>query len=88
MSIFNFKPKFNTATEHVIYILKTRGKIDQKECNDKGITSRLGGMIHRLRKQGMDITTEEKQIITRYGETSRVAIYHYKENDQRNRRLR
>ena len=79
MSILNFfKPKFNTATEEIKWNLVHRGKIDQDYCNKHRITSRLGGFIWILRRQGMDITTEMKEITTRYNEKTRIAIYHYK----------
>ena len=55
------------------------------EKHPRGITSlqaikmfgatRLSGIIFNLRKQGMDIRTETKQVKNRYGGTSTIAVY-------------
>jgi SOS response regulatory protein OraA/RecX len=77
-NLFRTEPKFKDATEEVIHILNTRGYIDQRECNEKNITTRLSGMIHRLRNQlkPMNIISKDKTIITRYGKKTDITVYY------------
>lgn len=70
-------PRFKTATDEIKYTLIHKGSIDQMYCYQHRITTRLGGIIYQLRRQGMRIETEIRDVTTRYGEKTRVAIYHF-----------
>ena len=73
-------PKFKSATEAIVHILKTKGRITQKECIEATGHTRLSSTIYRLRKSGMDIQSVEKSVKTRYGLTANIVEYRYREN--------
>lgn len=73
-----FKPKHKTATDAIKYHLEKYGKIDQLECLKLFGVWRLSHYIHLFRKRGMDITSTEKKVKTRFGAETTVSVYHYK----------
>jgi hypothetical protein len=65
-----------SATEQVRKHLQRYGRIDQLRCLEKFGTWRLSSIIHELRKShGMKISTELKEVKTRYGIKTKVAVY-------------
>lgn len=75
-NLFKPKQKFATATDHVKHILTTKGHINQLECLEVTGSWRLGDIVWRLRRQGLDITSTEKEVLTRYNMKTRVSTYH------------
>lgn len=79
MNIHNFfssKKTPKSATEAVKEHLIKYGKLDQLECIERFGTWRLGAIIFKLRRRGMNITTKEKEVKTRYGAKTRVGVYY------------
>lgn len=77
MNIFKSEPKHLSATAAVKWYLTKYGSIDQLTCLKKYHTWKLNRIICDLRKQGLNISTELKEVKTKYGFKSRVAVYHY-----------
>ena len=68
------KPK-NTATDAIRKHLKKHGSITQLRALEKFGTWRLSSVIHCLRNEGMEISTDMLEVKTRYGVKTRVAKY-------------
>lgn len=70
-----------SAVEQVLKHLQRHGKIDQRHALEKFGTWRLSSIIHQLRhNHGLPIHSETKDVKTRYGSTTRIAIYHLKKS--------
>lgn len=70
-----------TAVEQVKKHLLRYGKITQLQALDKFGTWRLSSIIHQLRYvHNMPIGSEMKHVKTRYGASTRIAIYHLKKS--------
>ena len=71
-----FKPKFKSATECIVHVLKTKGSITSLECIKLTGHTRLSSTIHRLRSSGMNITTIISEVVTMYGFKTQIATYY------------
>lgn len=75
-------PKPKTQKEAVILTLNTHGSITSFEAfTDWGIT-RLAEYIRVLRKEGVEIITEEQKVKNRFGHETIYAKYVLKKNDE------
>ena len=66
-----------TQTSDVIKYLRNHPKtgLTQITATEKFGATRLSGIIHRLRRKGMDIETIMKPVKNRYGDTTEVGYY-------------
>jgi hypothetical protein len=60
----------------IIDYLSRNGEITQRDALWLGIY-RLASRINELRKAGMDITTEMREVTNADGTTSRIAVYRW-----------
>jgi len=67
--------KSTSATEAVRKHLQRHKQLNQLQCLERFGTWRLSGIIHRLRKSGMDIISQPKKVKTRYKKTVIVVNY-------------
>lgn len=65
-----------SKTNDVIMHLLKHGSISQREAVKYYDLYRLSSVIYELRQRGMNIITEKKPFISKYGTKSEFAIYH------------
>jgi len=79
-----------TQTSDILQHLKDGRKLTQKEAINEYGAYRLSGIIHRLRKQGHDITSIPTEVPTRYkksnGGIKMATIVNYRLNDIKNKK--
>lgn len=63
-----------TQQQAILEHLKHSPLTSMEAINLFGAT-RLGGQIFDLRKKGYNIITEERAVTTRYGTTTKIAVY-------------
>lgn len=65
-----------TQEEAILKYLQTHKKgLTNKEADEKFGATRLGGVVHNLRKKGHDIRTVDVKGKTRYGTMAKFARY-------------
>lgn len=67
-----------TQHEEVRKHLETYGHITSMEAFERYGATRLSAIIYNLKKEGMNITTEQTKGTTRYGRAVTFATYVYK----------
>lgn len=64
-----------TQCEKIALVLEQTGEITQRDAIYMGIY-RLASRINDMRRDGMEITTEMREVTNKDGSKSRIAVYH------------
>ncbi len=67
--------KKSQTTEIKKYFKTHKSGLTSKEAFERFGATRLGGIVHTLRKSGMNIISEKKIVKTRYGRDVAVSCY-------------
>lgn len=65
----------------VLQHLRTYGAITNIEAYEMHGITRLSNVIHAMRKKGIEIETEKKETVNRYGYKVSYAVYKLKDKD-------
>jgi len=64
-----------TQTERLIDFLKVNGSIDPIQAWEQLGIYRLGARVFDAKKKGLNIITERKPVLNRFGESCEVGLY-------------